>query len=711
VSAVQPEVATPRPAARWRPRGRHTASWLVPCLYLAGAVLLTWRLWADPAWHAPLKEYGVDSDVDLFAWFMRYSATAVMHGRLPALVTTALNAPEGINLMWNTPFLVPGVLLAPVTALAGPQTSLTIVVTLGFAGSAAALFFVLRRWGCSVWPAALGGALYGFSPALLDAAPGHYDFQFAVLPPLIIDALLRIVTGRGRPVRTGAWLGLLMAAQLFTGEELLVDTMLAGLLAVLVLAVSRPRTVPGRVRGALAGLAAAAAVVLVTCGHALWVQLHGPLIDHGSPWPTSLYKNLPHDFVIPPSGLLFHLQASAAELSSSQVHLTEYLAYLGWPLLAILLIAAVRYWRDPRVRVTVVTFAVLELCSLGTSTVVFPGGLRYPAFLLPWYWLHGLPVLKDMLVDRLSVVADGAAAATLAFSLDLTRPATAQAPRWQRILPAALAVLAVAPLLPLPIRAAEVTPAPAGWHAAFARLHLAPDASVLVVPMLGPQTMRWQAQTGEPGSLIGGYCIAPDPQTGYAKGCRTGKGPVARYLNELAEGSPYAVAPSRAAVSAYRAYWNPAAVVAVTRQNSRLGRFLSRLFGKPTAVIDSLLVWQHPTAAAATAPPKGAVTASQRDGQRTRRRDRDVRASHSLPVGLRRTKSGPLEHRSPPSCKAPCCSSLSPACWRFLASAHRSRLSRRVRCRSSRGQRRCSGLATPQRAGAPSFLRLPMLSG
>jgi hypothetical protein len=45
-----------------------------------------------------------------------------------------------------------------------------------------------------------------FSPALLDAAPGHYDFQFAVLPPLIIDALLRIVTGRRHQARTGAWL-------------------------------------------------------------------------------------------------------------------------------------------------------------------------------------------------------------------------------------------------------------------------------------------------------------------------------------------------------------------------------------------------------------------------------------------------------------------------------------------------------------------------
>jgi len=32
--------------------------------------------------------------------------------------------------------------------------------------------------------AALGGAVYGFSPALLEAGIGHYNFQFAVYGPM-----------------------------------------------------------------------------------------------------------------------------------------------------------------------------------------------------------------------------------------------------------------------------------------------------------------------------------------------------------------------------------------------------------------------------------------------------------------------------------------------------------------------------------------------
>ena len=216
---------------------------VVLACYLLAAVAVTWRLWADPASRTVA---GNPNDADLFAWFLRYAAAAVAHGRLPALVTAAMNAPQGINVMWNTSILLPGVLLTPVTLLLGPQTALTAMMTIGFAGSAASLFLVLRRWEVSTGAAALAGAVYGFSPALLQASIGHYNLQFAVLPPLIIDAGLRLCLRSPAPVRDGLRLGVLATAQLFTGEELLLLTGLAGLLLVAVLAAGRPRAVPGR---------------------------------------------------------------------------------------------------------------------------------------------------------------------------------------------------------------------------------------------------------------------------------------------------------------------------------------------------------------------------------------------------------------------------------------------------------------------------------
>ncbi len=298
-SAVKPSQTPDAPQLR----ARRGAPWLVLGLYVAGAVALTWRLWADPASRI---QVGDITDVNLFAWFIRYSAESVAHGSLPALVTTAMNAPHGINLMWNTSLLLPGVLLAPVTLLAGPQTTLTLLLTLGFAGSAASLYWVLRRWGVRIGPAALGGAVYGFSPALLAAAVGHYHLEFAVLPPLLIDAMLRIVTGRGHVLKTGAWLGLLAAAQFFIGEELLVDTVFAAGVVLVVLILMRPGAVAGLAGRSAAGLAAAACIALVICSYALWVQFHGPLAQHGNPWKANHFRNRAAAFVTPAGNMLLH---------------------------------------------------------------------------------------------------------------------------------------------------------------------------------------------------------------------------------------------------------------------------------------------------------------------------------------------------------------------------------------------------------------------
>jgi len=579
---VPPAVETPPAAEGQASRARDLARWLVLSGYLLAAVALTWRLWANPAGRV---QAGDPHDVDLFIWYMRYAATAIAHGRLPALFTTALNAPTGVSVMWNTSILLPGVLLAPVTLLAGPQVSLTVLLTLGFAGSAASLFWVLRRWGASTPAAALGGAVYGFSPALVNAGIGHYHLVLAAAPPLIIDALLRVVTGRGHPIRNGAWLGLLAAAQVFISEEMLVDTALAGLVLVAALAAGHPRAVPGRVRAAALGLAASLVVALVICGYAFWVQLAGPQREHSVQsfsWATN-----PAFFVDPAGTMLIHTSAGAAAATGYHLGVPEVLAYLGWPLIVVVVAAAMRFWREPRVRAAAVTCVVLALCSLGGAAQRY-----FPAWLLPWHWLQGLPGLAQVLPNRFSILADGAAAAVLAFSLDLARSAAPQA--WgRRAIPVTIAVLAVLPLIPLPYQAAAVTPVPAGWRIAFDRLRLAPDARVLVVPIPNvghTYAMRWQADTGDPGSLIGGFFLGPN----HAGQATFDPGParaIGKYVDFLWDGTNHVTGSSAARIRPALAYWRPAAVVAVSPRPA-LARVLTELFGRPTFRVAGLLAWR-----------------------------------------------------------------------------------------------------------------------
>jgi len=596
---------SPRPAHLSSARTPGWAPWLVVGCYVLGAFALTWRLWADPAGQMVAGNSG---DINLFAWFMRYIATALSHGQLPALLTTGLNAPRGISLMWNTSALLPAVVLAPVTLLAGPQASLTILLTAGFAGSAASLFYVLRRWGASVTAAALGGAVYGFSPALLAAGIGHFQLQFAVLPPLIIDAVLRMVTGRGHAVRTGIWLGLLTAAQLFIGEELLVDTAVAAGVMLVVLAVSQPRAAiaaaTGRAEAILAGLGTAAGVAAVICAYPLWVQFGGPLREHGSPWDVPAFHSYLYGFVTPSAGLLFHTSASAAIAAKYPEPMPEYLAYLGWPLLIVALAAAVAFWRDPKVRLTALTFAILELFTLGAISPRH--GISYPAALLPWRWLQGLPVLSQVLPDRFAILADGLVAALLAFALDRARLLASRTRRRPLIgaLATAVAVLAVLPLVPRPLPAQAVGQAPAGWQAAFAELGLASGARVLIIPDLY-YPLRWQAETGVPGSMVGGGDFIEPDKTGKATSYLYKRLSTATYLTTLWQGSPSGRAPSQSQIRQDLAYWRLAAIVTVTSRNSPLARFLTGEFGPPAVQVGDVLAWRIPSGR----PPPGKLSA------------------------------------------------------------------------------------------------------
>jgi hypothetical protein len=587
--------------AAW-PRSERRTLLLTGVYCLLGAVAVTMWLWRDPASRLVA---GNPYDTDQFAWYFRYDATAVAHFRLPALITDGMNAPQGVSVMWNTFMLLPGMLLAPVTLLAGPQASLTILMTAGFAGSAFVLFAVLRRWGASTSAAALGGGVYGFSPALIQSSLGHYDLQFAVLPPLIAYAALSLVTGRCGPGsraagRCGALLGLLAAAQVFIAEELLFDTGVAVVIMTAVIAVSRPRLIAARLRHVTAGLGVGAAIAAVIAGYPLWVQFFGPLRQQTSPFTPDFFKNDLAGFVQPSSFLLLHTKSSAAFAASYPGQLPEYLGYLGWPLLVVLVLVTVRFWRQLPIRVTTVAFALLAACSLGGTLLA--GGVEHAGIKLPWYWLQTLPVTASVLPDRFSIVADGAAAAAFAFGFDAARR------RWPgaKWLVAVLAAVAIVPLVPAPLPEAPVTALPAGWSVVFSALRLPASAHVLVVPIpvsTFTEALRWQADTGQPGSIVGGYYMGPT-WSGQAATDGNGLSSEAMYLNQLwAESAGVSVAtvatlpenqiyPDGAQMRAQFRGWGVSAIVADTNLDSPFGHYLTGLLGKPTVMAGQILGWR-----------------------------------------------------------------------------------------------------------------------
>jgi hypothetical protein len=433
-------------------------------------------------------------------------------------------------------------------------------------------------------------------------------------------------------VRGGCWLGLLVTAQLFITEEVLFGTGLAVLLLLIVVAIGRPEDVPGRIRVLAGGLGIAACVLAVIAGYPLWVQFFGPLHQTGSPFTTDFFKNDLSGFVVPSSFMLFHTAGSAAEALKYQGNLPEYLGYLGWPLIVLLVAGTIRFWRRLPVRACAVAWAVLSLFSLGGTLLA--SGHGHSWIKLPWYWLQGLPVLDAALPDRFSIVADGAAAALLAFCADAAVLATAafvarRLPRlalsipgrrewtpWSAAAVMSCAVLAVLPIVPRPLPAVAAIQVPPGWSAAFAALDLPASATVLAVPVpmsTFTEPLRWQADTGQPATLVGGYFMGP-AWNGHAYTDGNGLPQAARYLNflwsesgaglpaSLTGGVPASADPASPSfvrilavddkrMLAQIAAWHVTAVVAVTVRNSILGNYLINLLGPPSVVIGDIMGW------------------------------------------------------------------------------------------------------------------------
>ena len=147
--------------------------------------------------------------------------------------------------------------------------------------------------------------------------------------------------------------------------------------------------------------------------------------------------------------------------------------------------------------------------------------------------------MAQVLPDRFAIVGGRRGRPPCSPSRWTWRARRRQARGWRtRPVPSLVAALAIVPLIPVPYQAGPLTPVPAGWQAAFARLRLADDARVLVVPvpLLGQtQAMRWQADTGEPGSLNLGYLLGPG-QGGQAAFTPSPAKPAAKYLNALWDG-------------------------------------------------------------------------------------------------------------------------------------------------------------------------------
>jgi hypothetical protein len=576
----------------WRP-----SAWLWVLLFffvITTLFLLPWISQRD-AWT------GGHGDEVLETWYLGWVPWAIAHGQNP-LITHLLDYPDGVNVMWNTSVPLLGLLGAPINWLLGPRVEYHVWLTagIGLSGFFAYLFMSRRA---RLVPAVLCGVIYAFSPFMAFQALGHLHEAFAATPPLLLilfdDLLVRRV--RSAP-RTGVYLGLVIAAQLLIGEEVLATELLMAPLVLAILAVLYRRNVASQLSTRLRTLCGALAVAVPVAGlisaAPLYVQFFGPQRLTGAVQMRDYYVTDLLNVIVPTTEWL--TPRRAAQIAT---HFTaESTAYVSVPglLLAGGTMSALR--RSRLAWWAALSMALAFVLSLGPHLHIDGLNTGIP---LPGAPIDGVPVLQSIIPARFSEYIFLFMGVLVALGLDAAWAVVGRR-RWPLCLAAVMTTLtltALSPPLPEPVFAHPIPGFFTG--SALARI---PEGSIVLVapwqhgffsPIAGTDAtpMLWQQITNYRYGMPSGYALVPPPASTKVPVAPDG-GIVAEELLEVwssGHGMDPADVTVRARTLQKLRSWRLAAIIVGPMQNRPIAvQFFTSILGRAPEEVGGVDLWMGP---------------------------------------------------------------------------------------------------------------------
>lgn len=542
-------------------------------------------LWFRETWASPTENIvGGCCDAPTYAWYMRWIPYAVAEGNNP-LTTGHLNAPEGINLMWQASVPLLGIAFAPVTLLFGPYVAYNLATTLAVSLSGLTTYVALRRWVGGYAGPAVGGLLFAFSPYMAAHQLGHLNFTFVALVPLLFMALDDVLVRQTRPwLVNGLILGAIGAGQLLVGAEVLASaTLMCAVLLGLLVVVFR-RGIRERAGYALRGLAVAAGSMVVLLAYPLYVQFRGPQRIHGVIRPPNTFVTDLANFVEPTR--LTRINDAKGCFRCSEVG-----GYLGILLILFCVAVVVWAWRRQVVVIAALASVAAGVLALGPSLHLNGADRGIP---LPWAVVDRLPVLANMLPIRMPMYVHLGVAVLLAEGVRRLL-----AHRVKLVTGGGLAFVALAlwRLVPIPTYWTYAYPTPEFFTTSAVEV-LPERSTVFVLPFPGPNPgtidpMLWQAEAGMRFRIQGGYHLAPVDGATSTGGRST---LLRRYVEDLFAGRP--VAPLDPALR-QRLYDNlvgfygadAVLVGPAPKHREALVGFVTELLGRPGQEVGGVTLW------------------------------------------------------------------------------------------------------------------------
>jgi hypothetical protein len=492
------------------------------------AFWLTRGLWPDPDTRTLALN---PADQVLVEWFLSYGGR-FWDGDFK-LVTDRLNAPDGINMLTNAATVGLGVIFAPITKIFGVSTTFAVLMSFNLALTAIGWYLLFAKtFKVARFSAAVGAFFCGFAPGMVSQANSHLHMTAQwLVPPMIwcVVMLARLAVRRDtawKIVGIGAGFGLLVAAQVFIGEEtLFLAALTLALVTVVYVAWQRPPL--AHLFRFTVGLLTAVVVAIPLLAYPLWVQFKGPQsVPNGVFSPDYFITDLASFVAISPLSLF-----GSPETTRLSTGPAEYNTFFGWPLVLLLAALAVWLWREAIAVACTIAAFVMAALSLGPMIIVNrqPTGLEGP-----YQLIRDVPVIDGALPLRFALAAIPLGAVLLMLGLEKARKSPL--PVLHYGVPAA-AVLALIPVLPAQLPTTDRPPVPAFYAEGHWR-QCASDGDVIVpVPVATPpqpEPMRFAADQDVAFGQPEGFFIGPYGRYGRAT-IGTWKRPTSALLAEVAK--------------------------------------------------------------------------------------------------------------------------------------------------------------------------------
>ena len=575
---------SPPPATRGR---------LWPQLLVAGAVylavsLLVWaRIWltGSPS-HTLTCACG---DVTEQLWWFEWLPRALQHGHNPFYSTAMFARFGGVNAMTNTSWLLPAVVLSPVTLAFGPIASSNLANLVAPVLTGVAAYALAARLTRLAPARFVAGLAFAFSPFVMGNVDlGHVNLTLLAYPPLVLLVGDRLVRGETTARRAGVLLGALTVAQAFVGVELLVLTGALAAGCVLGVALVRRDLLVAAWRDLATAAGIASVICVVALAYPAYVFVAGPQHVAGPFWPFLRGLRGPGS-LLPQAG--YAAPSAAVRSAGYEGPSGPGTGYLG---IGIVGVAVLGFAVARRRRCYQVLAVAAVVCLCGEANLLS--------------FLGRVPVIDDLVVVRFTIGTTLCLALLLTLVVDGWWLPARTLPRRLReragTAGSALAALGCVLLAIVPVAATYDVPfvvRTAGTPAWFttAGTTVPNGTAVLVLPFAwytSDEAMAWQAESGIRFSLVGGFGFIPGRD-----GIRDeflSKLPDARLLQRLSRGTAPLTAHERATLRSLLERWAPLEVVAIDHDvRPEVLASLREVLGEPRRRLDGATTWMLARAA------------------------------------------------------------------------------------------------------------------